>query len=115
MASRALPPGLYDELVTVALDQLISGLGDDLRAKRTDVASADASRRLAEHVGRVVSMVVESLGDDDRLDEGAALVHDLLAVLVHHAPDELSQLCLTLPPRLLTAVEPRQLDGSYRS
>jgi hypothetical protein len=31
MASRALPPGLYDELITVALNELIDGLGDEVR------------------------------------------------------------------------------------
>jgi superfamily II DNA or RNA helicase/HKD family nuclease len=114
MPSEQLPPGLYEELVTVALAELIEGLGESSRAQRHGLTADAAPHRLAEHVGEVVSMVLNSLDDEGRVETGVALVHDLLAVLAHHAPDALHELHLTRPPTVLTAIEPRQPDGSYR-
>lgn len=79
--SNALPPGLYDDLITVALAQLIDGLGQSSRVQRLDLTPDAAPRRLAEHVGQVVPMVLQSLGDEGRVETGVSLVHDLLAVL----------------------------------
>jgi hypothetical protein len=111
MASQELPPGLYDDLITVALNEVIDGLGDELRPQSQALPAVDAPRRLAEHVGHVVSIVVESLGEDGRVDDGVALVHDLLAVLHHHAPDAVSDLKIAAPPGLSSRVP----DGSYRT
>ncbi len=112
--SKELPPGLYDDLITVALGQLVEGLGESSRAQRVELGSDAAPRRLAEHVGEVVSMVLASLDDEGRAETGVALVQDLLAVLSHHAPETLDDLHVARPPAVLTAVEPRQPDGSYR-
>ena len=38
MASRELPPGLYDDLVTVALERLIGGLDASIRAQVAELA-----------------------------------------------------------------------------
>jgi superfamily II DNA or RNA helicase/HKD family nuclease len=115
VALSDLPPGLYGELITVALAELIDGLGESSRAQRLDLATDAAAQRLAEHVGQVVSMVIASLDDEGRAETGVALVHDLLAVLAHHAPTAVSELHLVQPPGVLVAVEPRQPDGSFRS
>lgn len=114
MPSAELPPGLYDDLITVALAELIEGLGESSRAQQRDLTADTAPHRLAEHVGQVVSMVLASLDEEGRVDTGVSLVQDLLSVLAHHAPDTLRELHVTQPPGVLTAVEPRQPDGSYR-
>lgn len=115
MALRALPPGLYDDVITVALNELIDGLGEEARPRRDALRSADAPRRLAEHVGQVVTMVIESLGDEGQVEDGVALVHDLLAVLSQHAPEAVQALRIATPPEVLAAIDPRLPDGSYRS
>jgi len=115
MASRELPPGLYDDLITVALHELLAGLTDDVRPRTQELPTVDASHRLSEHVGRVVSMVIDAFGDDGRVDDGVALVNDLLAVLQHHAPEAVRDLRIAAPPQLLSAVEPQQPDGSFRT
>ena len=79
--SAELLPGLYDDLITVALAELIEGLDESSRAQRFELGVGDASSRLAGHVGQVVSTVLASLGDDGRVETGVSLVHDLLAVL----------------------------------
>lgn len=114
MASAELPPGLYDDLVTVALAEVLDQLDASRRDQRRALDAEAAPRRLSEHVGRVVSMVIDSLDDEGRADAGLSLVDDVLAVLAHHAPDSLTDLHLTRPPTVLTAVEPRLPDGSYR-
>lgn len=114
VAPAELPPGLYDELITVALGRLVDGLGESSRAQRLELGSDAAPRRLADHVGHVVSMVLASLDDEGRVETGVALVQDLLAVLAHHIPETLDELQIARPPAILTAVEPRQPDGSYR-
>ena len=115
VTSAELPPGLYDDLITVALAELIEGLDESSRAQRLELGAGDASSRLAGHVGQVVSMVLASLGDDGRVETGVSLVHDLLAVLAHHAPDALHELHVAEPAEVLAAIEPRQPDGSYRA
>ncbi len=114
MSSEQLPPGLYEELVTVALGQLIDSLDETTRAQRIGLSTADAPSRLAAHVGRVVSIVLESLDDESRAVAGVALVDDLLAVLAQHAPGTVDDLRLTEPAALLAAIERRQPDGSFR-
>jgi superfamily II DNA or RNA helicase/HKD family nuclease len=114
VTSAELPPGLYDDLITVALAELIEGLDESSRAQRFELGFGDASSRLAGHVGQVVSMVLASLGDDGRVETGVSLVRDLLVVLAHHAPDALHELHVAEPAAVLAAIEPRQPDGSYR-
>jgi superfamily II DNA or RNA helicase/HKD family nuclease len=114
VASAELQPGLYDELVTIALGELLAGLDDARRAETVELQPDLSARRLADHAGRVVSMVIESLGEEGRADAGAAIVHDVLAVLTAHAPDAMADLHLVRPPSLLTAIDRRQPNGSFR-
>ena len=72
-------------------------------------------RRLAEHVGRVVSIVLESLNDDERTTTGLAIVQDVIDLLAARSPESLDDLRLTSPATLLSAVERQLPDGSYQS
>ena len=114
MASRHLPPGLYDDLVTVALERLVAALDASSQAQFADLADGDAPQRLSRHVADAIHMVLDAFDDDGRTAAGTALVHDLLAVMAHHAPEAIPDLHLVQPTRTLTVVEPRQPDGSYR-
>ncbi|MFP5487821.1 MAG: DEAD/DEAH box helicase family protein, partial [Acidimicrobiia bacterium] len=115
MASAELPPGLYDDLVTAALDRLLAGLDPSSRAQLAELSDGDAPRRLSRHIADAVAMVLDAFDDEGRASAGASLVSDLLAVLAHHAPEVVPDLHLVPPARLLTAIEPRQPDGSYRT
>ena len=115
MASRELPPGLYDDLVTVALERLIGGLDATSRAQVADLSDGDAPARLPRHMADAIAMVLDAFDDEGRTAAGSALVHDLLAVLAQHAPEAVPDLHLPQPTRTLTVVEPRLPDGSYRT
>ena len=105
MAPAELPPGLYDDLVTAALERLIAGLDPSSRAQITTLADGDAPRRFSRHIADAVAMVLDAFDDEGRASAGASLVSDLLVVLARHAPDAVPDLHLVPPARRLTAVE----------
>ena len=70
MASRELPPGLYDDLVTVALERLVSALGSSSQAQFSDLADGDAPSRLSRHVADAIQMVLDAFDDDGRTAAG---------------------------------------------
>ena len=107
--------GLYDELVTDELQSIVNRLEEASRARLDPLHPAEASSRLAEHVGRVVSIVLESLSDEERTTTGLAIVQDVVDLLAARSPNALDDLRLTPPAMLLSAVEPRLPDGSYQS
>ncbi len=107
--------GLYDELVTDAVQSIVDRLEAASRAQLDPLHPADASSRLAEHVGRVVSIVLESLNDDERTTTGLAIVQDVIEQLAARSPEALDDLRLASPAMLLSAVERRLPDGSYQS
>jgi superfamily II DNA or RNA helicase len=107
--------GLYDELVTDALQSIVNRLEAASRAQLNPLHPAEASSRLAEHVGRVVSIVLESLSDEERTTTGLAIVQDVIELLAARSPEALDDLRLASPASLLSAVERRLPDGSYQS
>ena len=107
--------GLYDELVTDALQSIVNRLEAASRAQLNPLPPAEASSRLAEHVGRVVSIVLESLSDEERTTTGLAIVQDVIELLAARSPEALDDLRLASPATLLSAVERRLPDGSYQS
>ena len=107
--------GLYDELVTDELQSIVNRLEEASRARLDPLHPAEASSRLAEHVGRVGSIVLESLSDEERTTTGLAIVQDVVDLLAARSPNALDDLRLTPPAMLLSAVEPRLPDGSYQS
>jgi hypothetical protein len=107
--------GLYDELVTDALQSIVDRLEAASRAQLDPLHPAEASSRLAEHVGCVVSIVLESLNDDERTTTGLAIVQDVIELLATRSPEALDDLRLTSPATLLSTVERRLPDGFYQS
>ncbi len=107
--------GLYDELVTDALQSVVDRLEAAFHPRLDPLRPAEASSRLAEHVGRLVSIVLDSLDDDERATTGLAIVQDVIDLLAVRSPESLDDLRLAAPATLLSAVEPRLPDGSYQS
>ena len=107
--------GLYDELVTDALQSIVDRLEAASHARLDRLHPAEASSRLAEHVGRVVSIVLESLSDEERTTTGLAIVQDVIDLLADRSPESLEDLRLASPATLLAAVERRLPDGSYQT
>jgi superfamily II DNA or RNA helicase/HKD family nuclease len=72
-----LIPGLYEQLLTVELQRLLSAL----EAGRVDVASpeaADAHLGVAEHLRRLLERVLHAVPEDERLTRQAEICNALL-------------------------------------
>jgi superfamily II DNA or RNA helicase/HKD family nuclease len=70
--------GLYEVLITEAIESQLRDLGDDLHAIRDGVRSAEAPDRLALHLGRIVQRVIAGVDDADRVAIGVALAQKLI-------------------------------------
>jgi superfamily II DNA or RNA helicase len=76
----ALPPGLYESIVTAALQRQ---LGDD--AETRVLGASEAARRLAEHFGAHLERALNSIPKKERPHAQVELVNELLAVVERHA------------------------------
>lgn len=74
-----LPPGLYDLLLTREVDTALKALGG--RERTGTVAEAEAPRRLADHLARVVERVLGGPGLHGDVARQIALCNHLLETL----------------------------------
>jgi len=97
--------GLYETLVTQALDSQLSELDDSLEALRDQLRNSEAPDRLALHLGRVIRRAIESLPDKDRASKGVELARELIgqiqdavgtADIVHDAPTPAGEVLSTI-------------------
>lgn len=113
--------GLYEALITEALDAELRDLDDRLEAVRDRLHPAEAPDRVALHVGRIVQRAVAAIGDEkDRVAVSIALARRLIqevqaSVGAHHAGfDALPDLPVD-PGALLRAVAARRPDGTPKA
>jgi hypothetical protein len=71
--------GLYETLITEALDERLRDLGEGLDARRRDLRAAEAADRVALHLARVVRRAIASVDDDQRVAVSIALARNLIA------------------------------------
>jgi superfamily II DNA or RNA helicase/HKD family nuclease len=111
----SLPRGLYETLLTEALEARLGQLDARRLPTLGALADADAADRLALHVAQVLERAVSALPERERARRGALLARDLIARLVDAlalddtaaadgARDALRDERPAEPPRLLTAV-----------
>ena len=74
--------GLYERLITEALEEQLGTLGDRLEARRSELHEAEAADRLALHLARVVERAIASLGRTDRVAQATALARQLVDVII---------------------------------
>ncbi len=114
MAEPKLEPGLYEALVTGALDKrladlVVAAVEPELRA----LADAEAADRLSRHLATVVTRAIEALPEHGRAQGGSRIVARLIELLsqVSDAIDRDVDLPLD-PARVLAAILRRNPDGS---
>ena len=73
-----LARGLYEILITEALDRQLGELDERLSAGRGQLRSADAADRLALHVGRLLRRALGSVEDGKRVEVGVRLARRLV-------------------------------------
>ena len=114
MAKHPLPPGLYEALVTEALEKQLADLvAAAVTPEVRDLADAEAADRLSRHIAMVVSRAIEALPEHGRAQAGAQIISRLVDVLsqVTDAIDRDIDLPLD-PARVLSAILRRRPDGS---
>lgn len=103
--------GLYETLVTEALEQQLRALPPDLVPRR-GLHEAEAADRLAFHLARVLERAIDNLDRNDRVAVGTALARRLIDVVVAEAQtDSLESERPTEPAAVLEAVLGRLPDG----
>ncbi len=114
MTGAELEPGLYEALVTRALDDELARLvASRVEADLRDLRNAEATDRLSRHMAAVVARAIDALPEEDRAQAGAKLVEKLI--------DHLGELSSAIdrdvdtpldPARVLAAILRRKPDGS---
>jgi superfamily II DNA or RNA helicase len=116
-----LPRGLYETLLTEALQQRLDRPGAPGLPSVEPLRDAEAADRLALHVSRIVERAISVLPEGERTQHGLALARALIERLVAFpdledaARDALAVERPLEPARLLTAVRAARPDGEPES
>lgn len=114
MAEHGLEPGLYEALLTGALekrlaDLVVAAVSPDVRP----LADAEAADRFSRHVAAVVARAIEAAPETERATVGLDIAEKLIELLstLSRAVDQEDDVPLD-PGRVLAAILRRQPDGS---
>jgi superfamily II DNA or RNA helicase/HKD family nuclease len=104
--------GLYELLVSEALQQQLSELDDSLSPQRSGLHEAEAADRITLHLARVLERAIASLAQADRVSLGIALARELISVIAAKtdSPDETCDRPVE-PAQVLRAILGRLPDG----
>ena len=111
--TEPLDAGLYELLITAGLEARLAELQDRLAVDRGDLHQAEASNRIALHLGRAIERAIDSLKDKERVKLGIEVARNLLVRL-----DELIATADTGPDlpahpgAVLRSISERRPDGS---
>lgn len=105
--------GLYEVLITEALEARLSALDERLVARRSELRPADVADRIAMHLARVIERAVEVVDDKARVAQGVALAQRLIAE-VERAIDkaDVARESPVEPGSMLRAIVGRLPDGT---
>jgi len=112
------PPdrGLYETLITEALDAQLRNLASGLKARQDRLRPPEAGDRIALHIGRLVRRAVDSIAEDRRSEVGSSLARRIIEVMVSEVSDSnlAAELPLT-PGHVLHSIVAHRPDGSQES
>ena len=83
----SLPRGLYEELITEALEARLQQVGAQLHTRRRPLHEAEAADRISLHLARVVRHALDCLKDADRVAEGIALARKIVDLVEDGLPE----------------------------
>lgn len=108
--------GLYEELISEALERELGELPAHLALRRGELRHAEAGDRLALFLARIVEGAVDDLAERERVARGLALARTLVATLARElGREELRSEAPVLEEPLLRAILARQPDGEPES
>src|SRR5579884_2207356 len=104
--------GLYEALITEALEAQLGALGDRLEPRRSQLHEAEAADRIALHLARVIERALDSVDKSDRVRIGTALARRLVEMVVEStAATSLTAERPVDPAQVLRSVLGKQPDG----
>lgn len=110
------PRGLYEVLITEALNAQLETLGDEWSALTGDLRAAEAPDRLALHLGRILKRALSSVDEKQRVARGVALAKELVRHIDAAVSDaEVGREAPIQPGAVLRAVLGRTPDGRAES
>lgn len=109
--------GLYESIITESLNRELEALeNDSFRINKRRLHSAEASDRLALHLGKVVISALASVNDKDRVEAGVQLARDLIERIEDAIPKSgVSEDQLLLSQEVLASILPLNPDGTVFS
>jgi hypothetical protein len=114
VADSELEPGLYEALVTSALERRLAELvGGTVIPEVRPLAAADAGDRFSREVAAAVVRAIEAVPESDRAQLGATITQQLLELLTQLSPSVDRDADIPLvPPQVLSSILRRLPDGS---
>ncbi|WP_426509630.1 DUF3427 domain-containing protein [Dactylosporangium sp. McL0621] len=110
-----LPSGLYEVVVTKALEGELANVDTEL-IRRQSLRSAEAADRIAQLLARQVERALEAVPEEDRVAIGVEVAQHLLASLGARLPKTEPTAEAPLPPgHILHAIGERRPDGSVHT
>jgi len=104
--------GLYEVLITEAIQTQLQGLGGEWHADTQPVRSAEVADRLALHLGRIIKRVLTGLDDSERVARGIELARLLIQQIdAAVSAADVGAEAPTEPGSVLRAVLGRTPDG----
>jgi superfamily II DNA or RNA helicase len=109
-----LAAGLYEELVSAALDGRLTSLDDSL-IERMALRPADAADRIAQHLARELMRAIDAVPEAERVATGIEVARRLIGEIAQRLPRSgASSAAPADPVSVLTAIGEWQPDGSVR-
>lgn len=108
--------GLYDGLITDALERELLDLDRALTPDRAKLHKAEAADRIAMHLGRLIERAIDSVGEDSRIDTAITLAREVSqSVTKLIAQAEVSNDSPSPSGEVLRAILGRRLDGGLET
>jgi len=110
-----LPNGLYDLLITQAIEHEIAHLGQDRRADTEPLEPADSYLLLARHIAGVIRNALRGIPEEDRLRRQTQITNEILQTVAASLPQQFAtEDFVAEPPQRLAAVYPMNALKSLR-
>ncbi|MBI2566091.1 MAG: DUF3427 domain-containing protein [Candidatus Schekmanbacteria bacterium] len=104
--------GLFEVLVTEALELELHELSDHLETRRTGLRPAEAADRIALHLARIIERAIAAIDERERAAVGTSLARKLIDLIGQAvAVPDLFPERPVMPGEVLRAVERRLPDG----
>ncbi len=107
--------GLYEQLVTAALEERLGRLGTDLLLIRDAIDPAEAPNRIALHLGHLIRRAITGLDAKERTQVGLRLAREIGGLLQNASRAVDSGDLPSAAGELLRAIAGRNPDGSPES